>query len=156
MQLTADISSFLASPVTIILGTRGEGFTPDIARGVGLAVLPDAGTVDIMVSRWQWPVAVANLQANGALAMTVSAPQTYQTYQLKGQATVHPASDADIALAARYVRRMLDVFAEFDMTAAFSGNWMSLRDLMVARLTVAEIFIQTPGPQAGQMAGTVR
>ena len=65
-------------------------------------------------------------------------------------------ADADIALAARYVRRMLDVFAEFDMTAAFSGNWMSLRDLMVARLTVAEIFIQTPGPQAGQMAGTVR
>lgn len=156
MHLTADISSFLAEPVTIILGTRGEGFTPDISRGMGLSVLPDSESIDIMVSRWQWPMAVANLQANGALAMTVSAPQTYQTYQFKGQATVHTASEADIALAARYARRMLDVFAEFNMTAAYSGNWMSLRDLMVARLTVAEIFIQTPGPQAGQMAGAAQ
>lgn len=154
MPLTAEIASFLADPVTIILGTRGEGFSPDIARGVGLSALAGAPTVDIMISRWQWPAAVANLQTNGALAVTASCPRTYQTYQLKGLATIFPASDAEVFVATRYVRQMLDVFAEFDMSEDFSGKWMSLRDLVVARLNVAEIFIQTPGPQAGQIAGT--
>lgn len=152
MQLSADINSFLADPVTIILGTRGDGFTPDISRGVGLSTAPGGETVDIMISRWQWPKAIANLQANGVLAMTVSAPHTYRTYQLKGQALVHPATGADLATAASYVRRMIDLFATLAMTEAFASNWMSLRDVVVVRLTVAEVFIQTPGPQAGQPA----
>lgn len=152
MLLSDDITAFLADPVTIILGTRGDGFTPDISRGVGLSAAPGGEVVDIMISRWQWPTAVANLQANGVLAMTVSAPHTYRTYQLKGQASVHPATGADLASAAVYVHRMIDLFATLAMTEAFAGNWMSLRDVVVARLTVAEAFIQTPGPQAGQPA----
>lgn len=151
MKLPPEITAFLAEPVTLILATCGAGFCPDIARGVGVAVRD--GVVDVVVSRWQWPGAVANLDANGALALTASDPRSYRTFQLKGRAGLHPAGPADKALAERYRRRMLDLFASLSMAEDFAGKWLSLRDLVVARLWVAECFVQTPGPQAGRRVG---
>lgn len=154
MQLPAEITAFLDQPVTIILGTCGAGFSPDIARGMGLALRD--GAVEVVISRWQWPGAVANLAANGALALTVSDPRSYRTYQLKGQASLHPAGAAEQALAEEYRRRMLDLFAALSMAEDFAGKWLSLRDLVVARLEVAECFVQTPGPQAGRRVEEAR
>lgn len=153
MRLPFDILSFLAEPVTIILATRGEGFTPEIARGVGVTAAADG--VEVLISGWQWPATVANLRANGALAMTVSAPQTYRTYQIKGQAGLRAATEQDDAIAADYSERMLAMFEGLSLDRAFTGKWLCRRDLVVARLAVAEAFVQTPGPQAGLPIGTI-
>lgn len=155
MLLSADILDFLSEPVVIILATRGAGFTPEIGRGVGLFPLPGHPVIDVALSRWQWPATVANIEENGWLAMTVSSPETYRTYQFKGRAILHACDDAHAKGAAAYVDRALSLFAAFEMPPAFAGHWLTLRDPVIARLTIEEVYIQTPGPQAGAPAGGV-
>lgn len=152
MRIPDDILSFLAAPVTILVGGRGAGFAPEIARGVGLCPGPGDDCIDVMISAWQWPGTVANLRDNGALALTVSDPRSYRTYQLKGTARLQPPTAACQEAAAAYVQQTLAMFDALAMPAGFAGHWLSLRDLVVARLTVEEIYIQTPGPTAGQRA----
>ncbi len=153
MLLSADILAFLSEPVVLILATRGPGFTPEIGRGVGLFPVPGQDVVDIAISRWQWPATVSNLEENGQLAMTVSSPETYRTYQFKGPAVLRPCGSGEENAAAAYVDRMFAVFDTFQMPRTFAGHWLSLRDLTFARLTIAEVYVQTPGPQAGTRAG---
>lgn len=120
MELSPDTCAFMARPVTLILGTGGPGFTPDIARGVGLIV--SGATLGVLVSEWQWPRAVANIRANSALALTASDPRSYRTYQVKGPARIDMPAPDELALAADYVRRMLDLFQALSMSAGFAGR----------------------------------
>lgn len=152
MLLAPEIIDFLAQPVVIILATRGPGFTPEIGRGVGVFAVDGQPMIDVAISRWQWPATVANICDNGWLAMTVSAPETYRTYQFKGRADLRPCDTACARAAEDYVDRALSMFATFQMPPAFAGNWLTLRDLAIARLSIDEIYVQTPGPQAGARA----
>ncbi|MXQ12833.1 pyridoxamine 5'-phosphate oxidase family protein [Microvirga makkahensis] len=146
-----EFAAFMASPVMIVLGTRDGSLVPEIARAVGAVVHREEGRIDLMISEWQWPRTVLNVRANGQLAVTFARPSDYVSYQVKGQATVAPVSAEHITLAAGYRKSMCAALGELGLERRIVAPWLINRDLVALRLTVEEIFVQTPGAKAGQL-----
>ena len=151
MLINQDLAAFMASPVMIILGTCDESLAPDIARAVGAVVRGEEGSVDLMVSEWQWPQTVANVRANGRLAATFARPSDYVSYQIKGTARAVPTTAEHTTQAGRYIRRVASTLGELGLEPRIVAPWLVDRDLVVFELSVQEIFVQTPGAKAGQL-----
>ena len=151
MLIPQDLAAFMASPVMIILGTRDDALVPEIARAVGAAVHREEGSIDLMVSEWQWPKTVANIRANGQLAITFARPADYVSYQVKGHATVVSTTAEHTTLARRYMDSVASTLGELGLERRIVAPWLVERDLVTLSLSVQEIFVQTPGVKAGQL-----
>ena len=151
MLIPQELAAFMASPVMIILGTRDDALVPEIARAVGAVVHREEGSVDLMVSEWQWPQTMANIRANGQLAVTFARPSDYVSYQVKGHATIVPTTAEHTDLARRYMESMASTLGELGLEQRIVAPWLVDRDLVALRLSVQEIFVQTPGAKAGQL-----
>jgi hypothetical protein len=150
MKLDAELAAFLASPVMIIIGTRDGGNRPAIGRAVGATVDADAGSVELVVSAWQWPDTIADLRHGSRIAVTFARPADYVSYQLKGVATVRAALADDLVHAQRYMAAIVDVLAGLGLDRSLAAPWVTEREAVVVRLEVEAIFVQTPGARAGQ------
>ncbi|WP_207540875.1 hypothetical protein [Sabulicella rubraurantiaca] len=149
--IDAELAAFLESPVMIIVGT-GIGGVPEIGRGLGASVEAGGGALHLIVSAWQWPQTVSQARANGAIAVTFARPTDYVTYQVKGQVDrVAPLTPALQDRAARYAAEIVEVLAGLGMPPAITAPWRSRRDLVALRIRPRQVFVQTPGPRAGQV-----
>ncbi len=151
MRLSDEILDFIASPVMIIIGTRNQANRPSIARAVGGRAV-NKETVEVIVSAWQWPEAIANMAANGQAAITFARPADYVSYQLKGSTQLRAGDPADLELSRRYRADIYALFGGLGLPFELVSPWLADRELTVARLHVREAYIQTPGPKAGNAA----
>lgn len=151
--MDASLVQFLLRPVMILVGTVDPAARPEIGHGVGSLVVPEAGRIDVLVSRWQWPATIANVERAGRAAATFSRPADYETYQIKGRATLRAAGAPEAETARAYCRDTLAALMELGMAHDLVAHWQSTRDLVVVSLSVDEVFSQTPGPLAGQRIG---
>ncbi len=151
MAISQDLADFMTRPVMIILGTCDAERVPEIARAVGAVVHRREGFVDLMTSEWQWPRTVANVQADGQLAVTFARPSDYVSYQIKGLATVVPTTAEHIAQADHYVKAMTLTLEELGLDPWLVAPWLVSRSLVTLRLAAQAIFVQTPGSKAGQL-----
>ena len=156
MMIDAELASFMESAVMIIVGTCDDALRPRIGRAAGAIVDRATGRVDLIVSDWQWPETIANVRRNGRLAVTFARPSDYVSYQVKGCATVIPASAAHRACAARYVEAMTATLVGNGLDARVTTPWLVDREPAALRLTAEMIFVQTPGDQAGQRLEPLR
>jgi hypothetical protein len=115
------------------------------------AVRREEGCIDLMVSEWQWPKTVANVRANGQLAVTFARPSDYVSYQVKGHATVVPTTAEHTTLAWHYIESMASTLGELGLEQRIVAPWLIDRDLVALTLSAQEIFVQTPGAKAGQL-----
>jgi hypothetical protein len=149
-RLSDELVRFLQSGVAIVVATRDEELRSEIARGWGLDAAPDAGTVTLCVDAARESRTRANLETNGAVAVTCSRPSTYRTVQLKG--TVAELRDpGEEQLTA--VRRHLEAFAEEAALVGVppeAGRSLLGRELLSVTFAVRELYDQTPGPGAGE------
>lgn len=153
MSIDPALASFLASPVTIIVGTGdGEG-RPEIGRAVGARVEPGGEVVELVVSSWQWPGTAGNLRASGRAAATFARPSDYVCYQVRGRATIHSADAADVALSDRYMTAILAELERLGLAPELAAPWLTNRDAVLIRIQAEEIYLQTPGAKAGQLLG---
>jgi hypothetical protein len=150
MPLDPDIALFLASPVMIIVGTASAAGRPEIGRAIGALVAPETRQLDLVLSRWQWPTTVENVQATGRLAATFARPSDYVSYQVKGAAALVPASPAHLAGAARYLDAIAATLDALGLERRISAAWRVERDPVVLRCRIEAVFVQTPGAKAGQ------
>lgn len=149
--MDASLVRFLQRPVMIILGTVDTAARPEIGRAVG--VTPGARGVELLVSGWQWPGTLANIRATGRAAATFSRPADYETYQVKGRASLRAATEADEAIARSYCRETLAALMDLGVAPGLVEHWQATRDLVVVSLIPDAVFVQTPGPRAGQRLG---
>lgn len=68
---------------------------------------------------------------------------------MKGRAELREATSDDLVLAQNFVRRMSDCLTGLGVVPAAASRWFSLRDVVVTRLGIEAVFVQTPGAQAG-------
>jgi hypothetical protein len=156
MQIDPELAAFIESPVMIIVGTCDDFLQPQIARAVGAIIDPAKSRIDLVVSRWQWPDTIANIRQNGRLSVTFARPSDYISYQVKGRATVKPASAAHRARAEHYVGAMTATLVGNGLDRAVIAPWLVDREPVALRLAAEMIFVQTPGDKAGQMLGSSR
>jgi hypothetical protein len=157
MQIDPELASFLSSPVMIIIGTSSAQNQPEIARAVGARIDAAAGVADLVVSAWQWPHTLLNLKSNHRIAVTFARPSDYVSFQVKGRAAVHPADAGDLLLAQRYMADIAAVLGGLGLDRRLVGPWLTDREAVRIRVDIDAVFVQTPGPKAGQqLCGTPR
>jgi hypothetical protein len=137
------------------LATRDAELQPASTFAFGLAVSDDREvTVFLPVALASFTL--ANLRDNGQMALTIVRPTDNRAVQLKGiWLGERRADDADRAL----VERQRDALTqELGLVGVPRSLWRRIVwwPSLALRMEVREVFVQTPGPKAGQSCGPAR
>lgn len=142
-----EIRRILELGVSIVAVTRDGNMAPAITR-CGAARLGDDGMLRVLVSVPEGTRALENIDATGAIALSVVRPTTYRTLQIKAtdaRRIEWPGHQA-IALAHRPAFQREVEF--LGLPPSITGFlWSS--DFVPVGFTPLEVFDQTPGPTAG-------
>lgn len=147
------IAAFVRSPVTLVLGARNHEKLASAVYCRGCRIDEKRGTITVFVSRAQGTDVLDNVRAFPSVALVACRPTTLRTLQLKGNdARVEPIGQGDAARVAAYVEMIVDELAQVGdepewSRAAFSNN---ATDLVAVTFTPAIVYVQTPGPSAGE------
>lgn len=152
MQFDEGLKQFLRKPLMIIIGTADARRRPAIARAVGLFQPQQEGHVEVTLSGWQWPDTVSNIRETGLMAVTFVSPSDYVSYQMKGQAWLRPANADDTTRSVEFIDAISTELVALGVPAKVTEPWLINREPVVAVLKVGEIYVQTPGPNAGMTA----
>ena len=149
MKIDGPVRELIAGGVATIVATRDEQLRPSIGRGWGISVSAAGDEVTLCVEAAEGSRMRANLEAGGVIAVTCSLPTTYRTVQLKGPVlTVAEPNPAQ----RNQVRDHAEAFsAEAEQVGLPPRSGFRLLDDALASVSfaVAEVYDQTPGPNAG-------
>lgn len=144
-----ELSHIVLGGVAVIVATVGSDGRPAITRGWGLRYDDESSTLTLTVTAPSGSPTLANLESNGAIAVTVSEPPTYRTVQVKGVVDhVGAPSQHERAQAHEHRDRFVDEVAKLGI--ASGADRLFLDDLRLVNLRVDQFFDQTPGPDAGR------
>src|SRR5262245_47156477 len=139
-----DLVSFLAGAISMMAATRNAALEPHATRACGLRVL-SRDRFAVMLPRATSAQAIANLEQNGQIAVNVSCPSNYRSFQLKGRCLgVAEASEDDVLLCEQQLRAFGDACAPFGQSRAQVRN-LWLFDSWRVEVQVTSVFAQTPG-----------
>jgi hypothetical protein len=147
----AQQAELIGRRVSIIVGSRDAALRPHLMRAVGCMLSDDRREVTVLINQRAAETVLADLRANGLIAVVFSEPTTHHTLQLKGtDAQVLPCDRAGEAVAERHLRRFVDELADIGIRADVARTLLAREGgLAAVRFTVREAYEQTPGPQAG-------
>lgn len=149
VRINDEVRGRLAGGVATIVATRDDHLRPSVTRGWGISVAAEGTELTLCVGAPSGSRTRANLQSNGAIAVTSSRPTTYRTVQLKGQvvAIVEPTQEQLEAVEA-HVEAFSREAEELGL-APGSGRRLVDPGLVAVSFSVHEVYDQTPGPNAG-------
>lgn len=149
-MLEEDVAAFISGNVMMIAATRDEALRAHVGRGCGAYFDADAGDLVLLVSSSQWPDFFANAKKGAPIAMTVCQPDNYRSMQVKGNISgVQTATAGQVAHADNYLDRMLAIMDGLGVSRLQLSTVFSNADLAAIRFWPVDLFIQTPGPEAG-------
>lgn len=155
VRLDDRLFDFFRRPLMCIIAVADAARRPSAGRGVGFHVGEDRETIEVIFSAWQWPRLEPSIRQTGRAAVTFVSPSDYVSFQLKGAAALRAAEARDHEAARQFMARATGELEGLGVPGAIIAPWLTAREARVARLTVSEIYIQTPGPLAGMQAGAV-
>ncbi len=139
----------LAGGVAIVVATAGPDGRPTLTRAWGPSFDNGSSTISIAVTAPAGSATLANLESNGAIAVTVSEPLTYRTVQVKGRVDhIEAPSEDDRARVHAHLDRFVADVAQLGITDGADG--LFLGDLVMVRFEIDELYDQTPGDDAGK------
>jgi hypothetical protein len=151
--IRTELREFLESGVSVLVGTRNEAYLPDAMRGMGARVGPAEDEVTVFLPTATAAVALANLAANGRIAVCFSRAIDHRSLQIKGEAReVRPAAAAERGWIDRYRRLLVAAWSLVGVPPRVTlrlGHWPAT----AVRIGVESWFEQTPGPGAGAPLG---
>jgi hypothetical protein len=134
-------------------GARDGNLIPRGHRISGWRADPSGRTITVFIPA-SWTAGLFDaLRNNGQIAITVEEVGTHETYQIKGRylsdRAVRP-DEVDIASESRerFVRALLAMFPGESVGAMLRGSLPS--PSVAVEIEVREVFLQTPGPEAGR------
>ncbi|HET6981268.1 MAG TPA: hypothetical protein VFI53_03960 [Myxococcaceae bacterium] len=141
---------FLNSGVVLGCASRDSRLVPRSAWPVGIRVEPGGEEVTVFLPVATAEDVLANLRDNRRIAVVATAPADHRSLQLKGQVLEQrPASDDDrsqIDLYRACLARTLEPHGVPRSSVLRIGHWPA----HAVRFRVEHVFVQTPGPVAGQ------
>jgi hypothetical protein len=149
--ISSELADFISGPVMMVVSTRDQRFRATIGRGTGALYDEATGLIDLFVCRAQWPDVVENAAPGGKIAATFVRPTDYLCYQIKGVIEdITPATEAEAARGQLYVERMLTLMEALEVRRAQLSHSLCARDLMRIGFHPSDVFLQSPGPHAGE------
>jgi len=153
VRLDDKLLAFFRRPLMCILAGADASGRPSAGRAVGFDVRENRETVDVIFSAWQWPRLEADVRQTRRMAATFVSPSDYVSFQLKGTATMLDTQPSDLERAERFIETATGELESLGVPRRIIAPWLTARDARVARIDVSEIYVQTPGPLAGMLAG---
>jgi hypothetical protein len=139
--------------VSVIVGSRDAEQRPHLMRAMGCRLSDDLREVTVFLSASSSRQLLADLRANGLIAVVFAEPSSNLALQLKGRdAAVRPVAPEDHALVQTYVRRFADEIGQlgFAEHVAHTMFTHTPEELVAVHFTPESAFEQTPGPKAGE------
>lgn len=151
-MLTEDVRALLEAGSALIVGlTRPDGL-PHATRGYGLSLDPDATTATLLVGATEsTTLALApGAEPRVPIAVTAADVLTLASVQVKGVLLgVEAAGPEDLARKDRYCDEFCAAIQRVDgISAELAERWRP-QAVIRWRMTIDELFVQTPGPGAG-------
>lgn len=146
--------AFIQDAVAIIAASRSSDGVPVVARACGCRVSGGRQRVTVLVSRSRGAALVAAVGSSGTVAVVFSKPSTHVTIQLKAAgARIAPARASEVRLLDRYVGAFGDEVEPLGHSREMVRNllWCDAADLCTITFSPQAIFLQTPGPRAGEL-----
>jgi len=142
--------------VSIIAATCDAQHRPHLMRALGCRLAPDRRELSLFLPSGSAAELLADLRANGRIAVVFCEPSTDRSLQLKGtDVRIEPPAPGDAALVEHYIECFADEIATlgFDRVLVKTMFRHRLEELVSVRFTPREAYEQTPGPQAGARIG---
>lgn len=150
-MIPSEIAHFLEHAIVAIGGTRDASLIPHAHRVSGVILESDQRTLTCLVTQGFTDDLLPSLEDNRQFALTVCDMPSHETYQFKGTyAGFRPVVESDLTVYEEFRERFVE-----RVTALFGFPDDILRlylppPALAVRMTVREIFLQTPGPGAGR------
>lgn len=144
----ARLEELLAAGSAIMVATRDEQSRPHVARGWGGRLDAETRRLDLAITVSDAMRVVVDLEANGAVAVTLVRPTSYLGMQLTGHVEwIGEVGPADQARIDAHIERFVDEV----MAVGMSGSVRILAGsrFVAIRIAMHQFFEQTPGVKAG-------
>jgi hypothetical protein len=149
--IPAELVPFLQSGLSLLVGTSSSDLRPTCCRAVGLVVAPDGANVTVFVPDATARKTLANLHQNPRAAITASQPDSHRTVQLKGQVArlrlAEPELQSTVVAYVEAFGKRVDIVGMPRSRVAQLSAWPA----WAIELRLEGLFVQTPGPRAGQL-----
>ena len=146
------VVQLLHGPAFMQVGTRDAQLRPAHTWAIGAVVPADRETVTFFVPKGRSARILGDLQDNGRVALGI-AFVSHEAYQLKGTyLSSRPAGDEEVALQETYRTKLFAAARQAgfpDDIARPLTLGFAYRPGVAITFRVEEIFVQTPGPGAG-------
>ena len=147
-QIHGELAGFLASGVSVLLGSRDGRLIPECARATGVDVLPGGEEIVVFLPVAIGAATIANLRAHPRLAVTFSRID-HRSFQVKGTVVeIRAASEAERPRVERYLADLARSWGSLGQPPQITlrlAHW----PCHAIRLRIEKLFDQTPGPGAG-------
>ena len=150
--LASEHADFITGGVSILVAGCDPGNETTVSRAVGCRVTDERRRVTVFVCAAQSGALLADVRANGRIAVVFGDPMTHRAIQLKGaDAAVEPLAADDPHLIASYRSRLSARVEPFGFSEVFVRALLSVvpGDVVAIAFTPNGAFSQTPGPKAG-------
>ena len=152
-MISEKLVEFIHGPVFLSIGTRDARLRPAHTFLAGAIVNPDRETITCFVLQSRAEKTMGNLEHNGTIAMSVGHP-SHESYQLKGHyVSSRPTEAKDIAIQEIHRTKLLACMLQYGYLEQIAKPLiLGFRHQPAVGIIfrVEEIFLQTPGPEAGK------
>jgi hypothetical protein len=144
----ARLEALLAAGAAIMVATRDDHHRPHVTRGWGGRLDAETGRLDLALSVSDGLEVVADLEANGAIAVTLVRPTNYLALQVTGHVEwIGDLNESDQERIDAHVERFIAEVTSIGMTPA-TAKLVGERFVAV-RIAMRRFYEQTPGTKAG-------
>lgn len=148
-RLPPELVEFLESGVSIVVGTRDAHNRPAVQRVVGVRVGDDLRSFILYVPDATGERTIANARATQRIAATFCRPVDYRSLQLKGRVTeVRPTREDERENVERYIHGFGGQVEVVGLPRSLTRRLTYWPNTAVV-VAIDDVFIQTPGPAAG-------
>lgn len=149
-KLSEELVEFVASGVDVYVATRDAALEPESMLAMGARIHDDGRSLTVYLPEALSRPTLVNLDDNGQIAITITRPRDHRSVQIKGRmARVRASTSADRELQAVYRAALVEGFAAVGIPRSATRRlvwWPSV----AVEVQVSDVFMQTPGPGAGE------
>jgi hypothetical protein len=149
--ISPELADFLRGPYIYVLGSRDDALHGTCTYGFGAELDDEAETITVFVPDALLGYTIANLEANGEVAVLCGITIAHDTRQVKGTYLgSRPTTEREQALQDAHHVRLLENYRPIlgDNTERY-WNRFPLHPSTAITIRITEAFDQTPGPTAG-------
>lgn len=144
-----NIAEFLKRGLCVLVATRDASLMPHCVTGSAV-IFTGPGRGVVLLPAFESAPALANLRANGAIAVLVEEPTTHRGIQMKGRSlALREATAPELKQAAEFVARTKAELSAIGFAPTVLER-MNFMPCTAVEFTVEQVFEQTPGPGAGR------